>query len=79
MIERPAHTVGLLIAVFVGFMTSAEELATPQFEQLARSLNITGSLLAPLSMLYHSATALIVMAVAYALLCLLWQQLAPRR
>ena len=52
------------------------------FEQLTRALDITGpliSLLSMLSMLYNVATTLAVMAVAYALVCLMWQYIASRR
>ncbi len=79
MLDRHAHTASLIVAAFAGFMTAVREPATAQFEQLTRALDLTGPLLAPLSMLYATAITLAVMAVAYALLSLLWQHLAHWR
>ena len=79
MIDRPAHIASLLIAVVTGFAASVQAPATAQFESITRTLELTGPVLSPLSLLYDSAITLAVMAVTYVLLCLLWQRLADSR
>ena len=79
MIDRPAHSVSLIVAMLAGLAAAVEAPATAQFQQLTRALELSGAVLSPLSLLYHSGVTLVVMAVSYVLLCAVWQRLAGSR
>ena len=65
MPERTPHYLSLAAALLAGFWAALDAPATRPFEQTMRALDITGQVLAPLSLLSNSLATLLVMALVY--------------
>lgn len=65
MPERAPHYLSLGVAILAGFWAALNAPATRLFEQTMRTLDITGQVLSPLSLLSDSIATLITMGVVY--------------